>query len=96
MGTKRLSMRQYREIMRLKYEAGLGHRAIARACSVGVGTVSEYVGRAERAGLCWPLPEDLMTRRWRRSCFRRPRGGAVGSECCPILGICTRSSSARE
>lgn len=59
MGTKRLPMRPFREIMRLKYEAGLGHRAIARACSVGVGTVSEYVRRAGRAGLGWPLPEDL-------------------------------------
>jgi transposase len=35
------------------------HRAIARACGVGVGTVSEYLGRARRAGLSWPLPADL-------------------------------------
>jgi len=59
MGTKRLPMRPFREIMRLKYEVGLGHRAIARACAVGVGTVSEYVRRAGRAGLGWPLPENL-------------------------------------
>jgi transposase len=52
-------MRPFREVMRLKYEAGLGHRAIARACSVGVGTVSEYVRRAARAGLGWPLLGDL-------------------------------------
>jgi len=52
-------MRQIREILRLKYEGGLGHRAIARACGVGLGTVSEYVGRARRAGLVWPLPPDL-------------------------------------
>jgi len=51
-------MRQLREILRLKHE-GLRHRAIARACGVGVGTVSEYVGRAERAGLSWPLPPEL-------------------------------------
>ena len=35
MGTKRLAMRPCREIMRLKYEAGLGHRAIARAWGIG-------------------------------------------------------------
>ncbi len=35
------------------------HRAIAWACGVGVGTVSEYVSRARRAGLSWPLPADL-------------------------------------
>jgi len=59
MGASRLPMRQIREILRLKYEGGLGHRAIARACGVGLGTVSEYAGRARRAGLAWPLPPDL-------------------------------------
>ena len=59
MGTRRLSMKQLREILRLKHEQKLSHRAIARACRVGVGTVSEYVRRAARAGLEWPLPEEL-------------------------------------
>jgi transposase len=58
MGARRLPMRQIREILRLKHE-GLGHRAIARACGVGVGTVSEYLRRAQRAGLAWPLPPEL-------------------------------------
>ena len=57
MGTRRLPMRKLREILRLKYERHLRHRAIARACDVGVGTVSEYVGRAERAGFSWPAPQ---------------------------------------
>ncbi len=52
-------MRQLRDILRLKFESGHSHRAIAQACSVGVGTVSEYVGRAKRAGISWPLPEEL-------------------------------------
>ena len=52
-------MRQLRDILRLKFESGHSHRAIARECSVGVGTVSEYVGRAKRAGITWPLPEEL-------------------------------------
>ena len=43
--TERLLMRQVREILRLKYEQGLPHRAIARACGVGLGTVSEYCRR---------------------------------------------------
>jgi transposase len=58
MTTERLLMRQVREILRLKYEQRLPHRAIARACGVGVGTVSEYCRRAHQAGLMWPLPED--------------------------------------
>jgi len=59
MGAKRLPMRKLREVLRLKYERRMGHRAIARACGVGVGTVSEYVSRARKAGLGWPLPADL-------------------------------------
>jgi transposase len=52
-------MRQLREILRLKQEQGLHHRAIARACGVGVGTVSEYLRRVKAAGLGWPLPPEL-------------------------------------
>lgn len=52
-------MRQIREILRLKHECGLPNRGIARACSVGTGTVWEYLDRARRAGLGWPLPEDV-------------------------------------
>jgi transposase len=52
-------MRKLREILRLKYERRMSHRAIAQACVVGVGTVSEYIRRAKKAGLSWPLPADL-------------------------------------
>ena len=51
MANARLLMRRLREILRLKFELEWSHRAIARACAVGVGTVSEYVHRAARAGL---------------------------------------------
>ena len=59
MATTRLPMRRLRELLRLKYEAGLSHRAIAQACTVGLGTVTSYLQRAAAAGLTWPLPEDL-------------------------------------
>ena len=59
MATKRLRMRQIREILRLKHDQQLSHRAIASACRVGLGTVADYLGRAKQAGLEWPLPEDL-------------------------------------
>jgi transposase len=52
-------MRQLREILRLKHEVGLAHRAIAAACGVGSGTVSLYLARAAAAGLGWPVPADL-------------------------------------
>ena len=56
--TEKLLMRQVREILRLKYEQRLPHRAIARACGVGVGTVGAYCHRAQQAGLTWPLPAE--------------------------------------
>ena len=59
MATERLLMRRCREILKLKYESKLPHRASARACSVGAGTVSDYVRRAMEAGLGWSLPGDL-------------------------------------
>ena len=59
MAQRRLSMRKIREILRLKHEAGLSNRAIARACSIGKETVREYLGRAGEAGLSWPLEEGL-------------------------------------
>ena len=40
MTTKRLQMRQIREVLRLKHECGMVHRAIARACGMGAGTVA--------------------------------------------------------
>ena len=59
MAQERLSMRKIEEILRLKYERGLSHRAIAQSCAVSAGTVSDYVSRAKAAGLSWPLPEGL-------------------------------------
>jgi transposase len=50
-------MRKLKEVLRLRYELGLGQRQIARSCSIGQGTVSEYLKRAQTAGIGWPLPE---------------------------------------
>jgi transposase len=59
MAQVRLSMRKIEEILRLKYESGLSHRAIGQSCAISAGTVSDYVSRAKAAGLSWPLPEGL-------------------------------------
>jgi len=55
-------MRKIRDILRLRYEAGLAYRGIASALNIGYGTVVDYLKRAERAGLGWPIPEGLMER----------------------------------
>ncbi len=59
MSQERLSVRNIQEVLRLKWECGLGIRAIARSCSISHSTVIEYVRRAEAAGLTWPLPKSL-------------------------------------
>lgn len=52
------SMRQIKEILRLKFEHKLSIREIARSCAVPTSTVGDYLKRAEWAGLSWPIPED--------------------------------------
>jgi len=64
-------MRKLRDILRLRYEAGLNHRAIAQACAVGLGTVTTYLQRATAAGLTWPLPDDLDDTALEARLFRR-------------------------
>jgi len=56
--TRRL-MRQVREILRLKYDQGLHHRAIARACGVGVGNqVGHHHGQRGEGRFSVLDPED--------------------------------------
>ena len=52
------SMRQIKEILRLKHEHKLSVRDIARSCAVPASTVGDYLKRAEAAQLPWPLPEE--------------------------------------
>ncbi|MEZ5554672.1 IS21 family transposase [Haliea sp.] len=59
MPAKRLSMRKIKEVLRLKWAQGMSNRKIATSCGIGRPTVSEYLRRAEEAGLTWPLPADL-------------------------------------
>jgi len=59
MNGKRLSMRKIKEILRLKWKQGMSNRSIAKSCSISRSTVAEYIARAKKAGLSWPLAEDL-------------------------------------
>lgn len=59
MANTRLSMRKIQEILRLCWHNGLSARQAAVSCGVGRTTIREYLDRAQRAGLSWPLPEEL-------------------------------------
>ena len=52
-------MRKVKEILRLRHACGLSERQIAQSCNLSKGSVSNYLRRAEAAGLSWPLPETL-------------------------------------
>lgn len=58
MARERLSMRKIKEVLRLK-ALGLTKRQIARSVSVARSTISEYIKKAEAAGIPWPLPDGL-------------------------------------
>lgn len=59
MAKPRLSMRKIKEVLRLKHACALSKRQIAEICKISRSTAAEYLDRAERAGIGWPLPEGL-------------------------------------
>ena len=59
MAKRRLSVRKIKEVLRLHYEKGFSTRQIAKSLSIGRSTVQDYLDRAQRAGLNWPLAADL-------------------------------------
>jgi transposase len=65
-------MRKIKEVLRLRFELGLGLRQIARSCSVSRAAVTDYLQRAEAAGLGWPLPDACNEEELERKLFRRP------------------------
>ena len=59
MPTKRLLMRQLREILRLKLQADLSIRQIHRSLRVSVGAVSKVLSKANEMNLSWPDVNQL-------------------------------------
>ena len=72
---KRLPMRKIRHALRMR-AGGLSMREIAASLGVGQSTLSDYLKRAARAGLAWPLPENLTDAALEAALFQ-PVGGAT-------------------
>ena len=62
MPTEKLIMRKIKQILQLHHESGLGRRDIAIAAGTSYGSVANYLNRAEKAGLSWPLSDELDER----------------------------------
>lgn len=72
MPGERVSMRKIRELLRLRWEHRLSQRRIGQSLRLSQGSISEYLGRARRAGLSWPLPDDLDDERLEALLFPSP------------------------
>ena len=69
-------MHWIKDVLRLHHECGRFQREVARSCGVSVGTVNRLLRKARKAGLGWPLPEDLDE----QQIHERLYGTAAGSQ----------------
>jgi len=56
-------MRKIKEILKLKFDAGLSYHQIARSINVSKSTVHDILNRFSEAKLRWPLSEELENER---------------------------------
>ena len=59
MPTRRLSMRNLREILRLRLQAGLSLRQIKASQRVSLGAVQKIVSQAKLQGLDWSIVDQM-------------------------------------
>ncbi len=93
MPAPRIPMRTITEVLRLKYDAGLSHEKIARACGLSrawSASTSAWPRWPASAGRC---PTAPTRRRWRRGCSRPSRRRCASRH--RTTSRSTRHSSAR-
>lgn len=71
MPVERLPMRKIRDVLRLQ-DSGFSERRIATSLNIGSTSAGDYIRRARRAGLAWPLPRDLTDEALERLLFPAP------------------------
>ena len=69
MPRERLSMRKIKDLLRLKYQQRLSHRQIAASLGIAVGSVHEYLQRAQDAKVTWPQAEQIPESQLETSLF---------------------------
>jgi transposase len=68
-------MRKERDVLRLR-AGGMSKRQIAASLSIGATAAGDCIRRARRAGLSWPLPEDLSDEVLERILYPPPQSSA--------------------
>ena len=76
-------MRKFKEVLRLHFDSGLGQRPISRCLGLSRTTVGDYLRRAARAGLGWPLPEALTDQKLEQKLFPPTRPTPSANRLCP-------------
>lgn len=66
---RRHTMRQLREILRLKYDKELSNAQIARCCGISKGSVAKQVNRLRESGLSWDGLRDHDDAQIRRALY---------------------------
>ena len=79
MPAERVAMRQVREIIRLKFSAGISTREIARRLGIAASTVRETLRRFEGAGLGWPLPDSMSDGDLEAALYNHGPNGAIAA-----------------
>ena len=59
MPRPRAAMRKIREVLRLVLGEGRSRRQVGAVVGLAYTTVTDYVARAQHAGVGWPLPEEM-------------------------------------
>ncbi|HVN20757.1 MAG TPA: hypothetical protein VMU05_18360 [Dongiaceae bacterium] len=68
-------MRKIKEVLRVRFEQGLGQRQIARSC--GLSTVRDYWNGQQQRGSAGLCPKASVKRNWKASCLEtNPRACA--------------------
>jgi transposase len=52
-------MRKIKDVLRLTHDVHLNTRQVALSLNISRSTVKNYQERARKAGLSWPVPDDL-------------------------------------
>lgn len=74
MPAKNISMRKIREVLRLRYQLSLSFQQIADSLNISIGTVSNYIKRAQQANIHWPLPAGMDETELQRLITDKPAG----------------------
>jgi transposase len=77
MPAQRISMRKFKEVLRLTHDLGLTHRQVARSLHLSKTTVAKYLDLAASASLTWPLPDSLNDADLTRLLFPEPLTGSL-------------------